>query len=498
MRLLWQGAYLNELATRFGPEVLSVARAQGLSPATTKSFSYQSAGSLLTDSTLDSLAGSADAIAAWAVDNSQRIFGCDATRLEGADAEACFKRFLVTKGARLLRRPLTADEVDESLQFFRAEAAQGSTPDAREGFRQGLASLLIHPDFLYVHDVPEAAASQLEPFSLASRLSFALTGRGPDDALFAAAQDGSLKQPDVLRAQVQRLMQTPEARDEMVRFYRQWLGYDRGTFAYSAAFLEGLDPTGLKDAATAELDGFVSAQTWDVDGKPADLLTSRMTAPLPPTLAMVYGVSAGDSVVGEDRAGLLTRVGMLASGSDDWHVVARGLPLLTSMLCRDVAPPSIDTASALASVASLQVSNLDRMETVTAAPGCRTCHAKINPLGGARGDFDAIGRHVTVEKHYAGGVLQYQVPVSSHTDLSAVFSRSVETDGSVGLSQALASSTEFQSCFAVQFVRHALGRRDDSDGCLAENGAQAAVAGATLRQTVEAVLASNELTLWRD
>jgi hypothetical protein len=499
MRLIWQEAYLTELSTHLGSGAAAVAHAEGLSPATTKGFGYQSAGALLTDSALSTLADSADAVAQWALDNAPRVFGCEATELTVDKAEPCFRQFLSTTGARLLRRPLSDEELRDALKFFRAQAAAGTTPDAREGFRQGLASLLVHPDFLYLHDVPDPSGTALEPFSLASRLSFALTGHGPDDALFAAAQDGSLAAPDVLRAQVKRLLQTDDARAQMVRFYRQWLGYDRGAYAYSPAFLDGLDTAGLKDAATAELDAFVGALTFEQQGTAADLLTSRLSPALSAPLAQVYGTAQNAGTLGEDRAGLLTRVGLLASGSDDWHVVARGLPLLTSMLCRTIAPPTVNTAAALAQAASLQVSNYERMETVTAPSGCRTCHAKINPLGGARGDFDAIGRHVTSEKHYAGGVLQYEVPVDAQMDLSAVFNQpGLTTDGSVGLSQALAASDEFKACFAVQFVRHVLGRADDGDGCLAEDGAQQAAAGATLQQTVEAIMGSPELTLWRD
>ena len=114
MRLLWRDAYRAELSTHLGPEAAALAGGSGLSPATTRSFGYETAGAQLSELTLESLATSADAVAAWAVSSSKistQVFGCDARALVGAEAERCFADFLTTRGARLLRRPLSHQEV---------------------------------------------------------------------------------------------------------------------------------------------------------------------------------------------------------------------------------------------------------------------------------------------------------------------------------------------------------------------------------------------------
>lgn len=501
MRLLWRSAYLAELKTHLGEGAVRAAGSVGLSPATDKTFPFESAGSLVSDATLDSLANAADAVAAWALSDeatAASVFGCAARTISGPAAEACFSAFLAAKGPRLLRRALTAAEVDESMDFFRAQAGLGESEGQREGFRQGLASLLIHPDFLYLRDAPAGSTSTLDPYSLAARLSFALTGQGPDDRLFAAAHDGSLSRPETLAAEVERLLATPEARQQALRFYRQWLGYDAGSVAYSAAFLEGLEVGDLKAASTAELDALLSELTWDAAAAPSALLTSRKTMALPANLAQIYGVPAGSRELPAGRAGILTRVGLLSTGSDNWHVVARGLTVAQKLLCKPILPPSFSVADAVRQAESLKVSNIDRINTVTQPVGCAGCHSTINPLGGAQSDFDALGRAVTIEKHYAGGALDYQVPVVARADLSGALGRPLVVEGTAALSLAVAESPEFVRCFSAQYVRYALGRSDASDACLATDAAIPGLLGGTILDIMRAAMTSPELILWRE
>jgi hypothetical protein len=500
MRLLWSSAYRAELTRLLGAGAASAAANAALSPATDKKFTFETAGSLVTDATLDSLATSADAVAAWALSsdaNAQAVFGCNARTVTGTDAVTCFTAFVASTGEQLLRRPIPQAELDDTVAFFSAEALLGQAAGTQEGFRQGLASLLVHPDFLYLRDAPVGQTTTLDPFSLASRLSFALTGHGPDGPLFAAARDGSLSQRDVLAEQVTRLQQTPEAKARTQAFFRQWLLYDLGSVSYSPAFLDGLDATNVQPDSVKELDDFVNALTWTTPASPMALLTSNTTSPLSPSLAAIYGVAPGVTTLPAGRAGLLTRVGLLATGNDNWHVVARGLNVMRQLLCQDIAPPAFSVAAAQQQAESLKVSNIDRITTVTQPAACTGCHSHINPAGGARSDFDAIGREVTIEKHYAGGQFDFQVPVVATGDLSALLGRPAVVSGSVELSNLLATSPEFARCFADQYVRSALGRQDDSDLCLADDGASTIADGGTILDTMRAVLTSSELQIWR-
>ncbi len=500
MRLLWRSAYLAELNMLLGPGAADAAGTLGLSPAGGKNFAYESAGSLVTDTSLESLANSADAVAVWALSsdaNAKSVFGCNARTLTGVAAETCFSAFVAKTGSRLLRHTIARDDAAEVLAFFQREALTGESEGTQEGFRQGLASLLMHPGFLYVRDVPVGQSADLEPFSIASRLSFALTGHGPDDELFAAASNGALARDQTLQTQVERLMKTPEAHERSLVFYRQWLGYGTGSVSYSEAFLNGLETTGLAAAATSELDGFVSDLTWNKK-TPADLLTSTATLALPASLAAVYGAAPGATALPGNRSGLLTRAGMLASGTDDWHVVARGLTVARKFLCKSIAQPTINTADAARKAEALKVSNLDRIKAVTSSADCAACHTTINPLGGARSDFDSIGRAVTVEKHFAGGMLDFEVPVVSASDLSVPLGRSASSSGSLDLSTLIASSPEYDSCFAQQYTQHVLGRDDESNGCVEENAVTAITNGGTILEAMTAAVTSADFMKWKE
>jgi hypothetical protein len=501
MRLLWQSAYLAELTRTLGAPAATAAASVGLSPATDKFFTFETTGSLLTDAALASLADTADAVAVQALSSdarAQEVFGCNARSVSGTAAEQCFEQFLRGTGAKLLRRPLTDAEVSDTLDFFRTQAALGESDGTREGFRQGLASLLVHPDFLWLRDVPQAQGEALTAASLASRVSFSLTGHGPDDELFSHVLDGTLADTAVLQAQVQRLLATPDARTRLTAFARQWLGYDRWAPGWSTAFLDGVSPSGVKEDAVTELDALFAALMLDTPSPASALLTSTQTQPVSAALAPIYGVAPGATTLPASRAGVLTRVGMLSTGGDDWHVVARGLTVAQKLLCRPISPPTFSVAAAAMQAESLKVSNAQRIASVTNSSACQGCHATINALGSARSDFDSLGREVTIEKHYAGGQLDFQVPVDASADLTKALGEAITVDGTQQLENALANDPEFQQCWATQFVRYTLGRNEASDACLAESGSTALLDGGTMLDAVRALYASPELTVWRE
>ena len=64
---------------------------------------------------------------------------------------------------------------------------------------------------------------RITSFDLASRLSFFLTGRGPDEELLRLAERGTLAEPAVLDAQVKRLLAAPTSHSLVNTFAFQWL-----------------------------------------------------------------------------------------------------------------------------------------------------------------------------------------------------------------------------------------------------------------------------------
>ena len=94
--------------------------------------------------------------------------------------------------------------------------------------RLGVEAILVSPNFLYriEHDPDPgdpAAVHPVNEFELASRLSYFLWSSMPDEELFQAAGEGRLCQPEVLHAQVRRMLKDPKAEALVDNFAGQWL-----------------------------------------------------------------------------------------------------------------------------------------------------------------------------------------------------------------------------------------------------------------------------------
>ena len=133
--------------------------------------------------------------------------------------------FITTKIARAWRRPVSPAEVAALVKIFTDAQPDG----AGRGFHLVMEAALQAPSFLYRTELGTGAAGasaplQLTPHELASALSFLFLESAPDDALWARAQDGTLNDPAVLAAEVDRLMKLPAAQANLTQKASYWLG----------------------------------------------------------------------------------------------------------------------------------------------------------------------------------------------------------------------------------------------------------------------------------
>src|SRR5262245_40828460 len=96
------------------------------------------------------------------------------------------------------------------------------------GIEQMVTAVLVSPDFLYrgiarPQDGKDAKFHALSNLELASRLSFFLWKRAPDDELLTLAKKGELRRPGVLDAQVRRMLAAPQAEVLVTDFALRWL-----------------------------------------------------------------------------------------------------------------------------------------------------------------------------------------------------------------------------------------------------------------------------------
>ena len=307
---------------------------------------------------------------------------------------------------RAYRRPLTADDVQTLLQFYK-DGRSGGTFDA--GIQRGLERILASPSFLFriEHDPPNAAPGtvyRLNDVDLASRLSFFLWSSIPDDELLNTAIAGKLKQPAVLEQQVRRMLADSRSRSLVDNFVDQWLqmGKLTGLVPDSDAFPE-FDEN-LREAMHQETTEFVASQLRE-DRSVVELLTADYSY-LNERLARHYGipnvygnhfrrVTFNDGI----RGGLLGQASVLTVTSypNRTSVVLRGKWLLANMLGAPPAPPPADVPSLKDAGQDGQPRSLrDRMEQHRKNPACAGCHQRMDPLGFALENFDALGKWRTI------------------------------------------------------------------------------------------------------
>src|SRR5262249_12304208 len=133
----------------------------------------------------------------------RRVFGeTDPKTGTLADAEKLLRELL----PKAFRRPVAEGEEKPFVAIVAASLKSGQPFDV--SLRAGIKSVLTSPKFLYFRET----TGTLDDYALASRLSYFLWSTMPDETLFALARSGELHKPDVLRAQVERMLQHPKAK----------------------------------------------------------------------------------------------------------------------------------------------------------------------------------------------------------------------------------------------------------------------------------------------
>jgi hypothetical protein len=381
--------------------------------------------------------------------------------LDEIDAPAqrrdCAEALISEFGPRAYRRPLTADEHDRLLAVYDFGVADGTFHDAT---RMLVSALLGSPHFLYVVErgSPEPDRPgwyRLDDWELATRLSYSLCEGPPDAELRQAAAAGELHTPEQVRAQALRLLDAPCGRDTVARFYRQWLHLEQlvGLNRDPEVYPEFVAAT-MPDAMLREADRFLAELTWNEDATIEGLFTADHTW-VDATAADLYGLDvAGDELVRvelpPERLGLLTLPGVLTVTSkfSQTSPVHRGVFVIRDLLCGtlqnppsniDTTPPALDPS----------MTTRERWAAHSSDPTCSGCHSRLDPVGFALEEFDAIGRHRTEE---------YGKPIDASGGLPDVGVADGEIVGGVALAEVIAGSEQAAACFARQWFRFAGGR----------------------------------------
>jgi len=401
-----------------------------------------------------SITGPYDAKGHGDTPSRRRIFVCEPK--EPGEEEACARRILSTLMRRAYRRPVVDADLWKPMELYRGARTEG---DFDAGIEMALSAVLVNPQFLFriEPDPPGVAANsayRVPDIQLASRLSFFLWSSIPDDELLGLAERGELSKPEVLKQQALRMLAEPRSRSLVSNFAGQWLHLRN---------LESINPDlrlfpdfddNLRQAFRQETELLFEGVLRE-DRSVLDLLKSDHTF-LNERLAKhygiphVYGSHFRRVELGEDsvRGGLLRQGSVLTvtSYATRTSPVIRGKWVLENILGMPPPPPPANVPVLKDNTVSSALSVRERLAEHRASEACASCHKRLDPVGFALENFDAVGRWRTFEEGR---------PVDSTGGLPD----GSQFEGVTGLERALLKRPElFVATLTEKLLTFALGR----------------------------------------
>ncbi|MCH2411195.1 DUF1592 domain-containing protein, partial [Myxococcota bacterium] len=330
-----------------------------------------------------------------------RIFSCyPATEIEET---GCAEEIIRSLAKRAYRRPTEETDIRSLMSSYQEGRREGETFE--EGIRWAVESILVSPKFLFrierePADIDPKAPYKIHGLDLASRLSFFLWSSIPDDELIDLAVNGTLNNSDILRTQINRMLEDPRSQAFIENFGGQWL-YLRNlrTAAPDPTLFPDFDDN-LREAFRSETELFFADQVQR-DQSVLEMLKADYTF-VNERLAEHYGMPNvyGNhfrrvNYLDKRRSGLLGHGSLLTVTSYPHRTspVVRGKWLLENLLGAPPPPPPPDVPGFPERGEGDEPTTVrERLETHRANPACASCHAPMDPLGFALENFNAVGQ----------------------------------------------------------------------------------------------------------
>lgn len=333
------------------------------------------------------------------------------------DADRIVRNF----ARRAFRRPVTDADVKPFTALVEKRLAEKQTFE--QAIRVALTAIMVSPEFLFL----QAEPGRLDPFALASRLSYFLWSSMPDEELLELASQTNpvvkqapgiessaisetavsrtisgertgLADPKVLRAQVDRMLNHPKSQQFVENFVGQWLGLRDIDFTEPTHILYPEFDDMLKASMVKETELFFAEVLKD-DLSLTNFIASDFTM-LNGRLAKHYGIPG---IHGWDfqrtqlpaeshRGGVLTMASVLkvtANGTSTSPVM-RGAWVLERIL-GTTPPRPPENVPALEPDTRGTTTIREQLARHREIEACAGCHRLIDPPGFALESFDVIG-----------------------------------------------------------------------------------------------------------
>lgn len=377
---------------------------------------------------------------------------------------------------RAFRRPVDEEEIDRLVAMaIGVSGNEGPPRERRSGFnrnfRQGRTSnqplrvaataILASPHFLFRIELdPEPAAEDAEQptirplndHEIATRLSYFLWSSMPDETLFELADQGRLRDPAVLEAQVERMLDDAKAVALVDNFAGQWLQLrDLETLSPDPQRYPSFDDS-LRQAMRGETERFFSALMRE-NRSVLDFLDADFSY-VNERLAQHYGIEGIEGTefqrveLPPNRRGVLTQASILTLTSNPTRTspVKRGQWILDNFLGEPPPPPPAGVEELNEDDETLG-SLRERMEQHRANPACSVCHRQMDTLGFGLENFDGVGAWRDVDGRF---------PIDPSGELPG----NVAFAGPAEMMSLLAERRRdaFARCLAEKMLTYSLGR----------------------------------------
>lgn len=352
----------------------------------------------------------------------ETLFGKDGLEAWGSNPKAGLKTLVKDFASHAFRRPVTDAQVAAYQEIGLASLDAGES--LSEALRSSYRAILCSPRFLTLLESP----GQLDDYSLASRLSYALWVSMPDEQLLKVAQEGKLSKPWALSKQIDRMLDDPKADRFINSFTDQWLKLKEIDFTTpDRGLYPEFDPV-LQQSMLEETRAFFAELVKD-DLAVKNLVDSKFSM-LNGRLARHYradvDLKIGDGLqrialpeANQARGGLVTHGAILKVTADGTSTspVVRGVFVNERILGVHLAPPPPNVPAIEPDIRGA-TSIRDQLEKHRSNESCASCHATIDPPGFVLEQFDPIGMW---RKNYGRGGKGVPVDPSGVTPDGAEF-----------------------------------------------------------------------------
>ena len=331
----------------------------------------------------------------------EKIFTC--TPSSKSREQACAEKILSSLARSAFRRPVKESEIKPLLGLYEQGKQEGGSFEA--GIQMALEGLLVSTEFLFrIEREPENLAVnelyELSDIELASRLSFFLWSSIPDDELLKVAEQGNLKNPEVLDQQIRRMLTDKRSTTLVDNFAEQWLllrnlPHTDKNLEMFPEFDENLRKD-FQQETELFLGSIFREDRSILDMFRADYkyLNERLAKHY--DIPDVYGNRFRRvSVTDENKQGLLAQGSILAITSypNRTSPVLRGKWVLENIMAAPPPPPpTVIPALKEEDDKGKVLSMREAIEKHRANPVCAVCHNRMDPIGFGLENFNPIGQ----------------------------------------------------------------------------------------------------------